>query len=1586
MKKFTLLAICFLALLLIGISGISKGQVLLDENFSYPAGDLITAHGWTAHSGSGTQPITVNSGGLSFPGYIDSGIGNAALADNNGEDDNTTFTAQTSGIVYVAFMVNVTTVSAGYFFHLGGNPIGTTFRGKVFVDATNHFGVSVGSNTGTFASTTFNTGTTYLLVLKYEIVSGTTNDIVSLFIFDTSIPLTEPGTPNVGPLTDGTQSDISPACVALRQYSATQNFLIDGIRVAMSWADVTPAAATPSLSTSVTTLNGFQYLLGAGPSASQTYNLSGSNLSPASGTLTVTGTTHYEVSTNNSTFSNSVTFPYSGSTLSATPVYIRLMTGLALGTYNGENVTNSGGGATTVNVTCSGTVVKAEPTNHATGFAAATGTPSYSTINTTWTDATGGTTPDGYLVKGVTGGYASIVDPVDGIPEADATLVKNIAQGLQLAAFTGLVDNIQYYFKIFPYTNTGSFINYKTNGTVPTATATTTLSPSITYTWQGADGALWTVATNWNPTRSTPAINDILIFTGGGTKTVTNVPTQNVGKIALSANTIINLQSAAASMLTILGVTGTDLDIPAGCALNMNAANAITISLATTATASISGNMTFSSTAATGHRLTGADPGAITFNNGSVFTAGTFFSGNPFGTTSLGSVIFASGSTFFQQAGNNPFGAGQPNSVVVFQTGSLYKVIANATPAFSGRTYANFEMDATGITLTTTGGSPVSMDNLTVTNGTLNFNMTGTPGHLIKGNISVATGGTLNFAPASAGTVTLNGTAAQSISGAGIITNSTNSTLEISNAAGVNLNTSNVTLNGILKLTNGLLSLGSSNLFLGTAATITGTPTASSMIVATGTGQLQKGFATGFTGSYVYPVGDNTAPAEYSPVTLNFTSGTFGAGNYAGVNLVNAKYPTDPNTGSYLRRYWNLTQLAITGFSCNATFQYVTADINGTENQISTALVNPTPFIAYDLANVALHQLTESGLTSFGTYTGTQLPPSVITTAATAIGGTVATLNGTVKANNLSTAVSFEYGLNTGYGTVVTASPATVTGNTVTNVSANLIGLALNTTYHFRVKGINLSGTSNGEDMNFTTTCPIPSAAGSVTGPVNVCSPGTGFVYTVPVIANAANYNWTVPAGAIITAGGNTNSITVSYPAGATSGNVSVYGSSICGNGTASPNLAVTVNAIPVPTITGTSTLCVNSGYYDYTTEANMTGYTWTISPGNIINYGSGTNVITVSWVASGAQWVKVNYTTLGGCTAATSTVKNITVNPLPGPAGTITGIPSVCAGDSGVHYSVASIVNATTYIWNLPAGGTITSGSGTNSIVVSYSITAVSGNITVQGINNCGSGTISAPYPVIVVPLPSAAGTITGNNSVCEGDAGVVYTVSPITNATGYEWTVPTGAIIVNGANTNSITVNFPPPSSSGNITVYGTDFCGNGTVSPNFAVTVKPVPPTPVITASLNTLTSSAAIGNQWYFNGTMISGATGQIYVADQSGDYTCIVTLDGCSSAISNVINIIITGTGDKNIAGTIGVYPNPNDGQFVLAIKGTAAQETTYDLFVVNNLGVKIFELNGLKVKSNFRKNIDLRPAPNGVYTIILKNNDQNVLRKIIVNR
>jgi hypothetical protein len=265
MKTVTRFTTLFAVVLSLGFYNLSSGQVLMDENFAYPAGDLITAHGWSAHSGT-TDPITVNNGGLTFPGYIDSGLGNAALVDGLGEDDNKAFTPQTSGIVYTSFMVKVTNPCNGYFFHFGLSPITTTFRGKVFMNTTNHFGISVGSNTGTFAASTFTPGTTYLLVVKYEIVAGTNNDKVSLFIFDTTIPASEP-VATIGPLTDATMSDINPGTVAIRQFTSTppctENVIIDGIRVGKTWADVFPPIPIPTLSQWSLILLGF-VLLGAG--------------------------------------------------------------------------------------------------------------------------------------------------------------------------------------------------------------------------------------------------------------------------------------------------------------------------------------------------------------------------------------------------------------------------------------------------------------------------------------------------------------------------------------------------------------------------------------------------------------------------------------------------------------------------------------------------------------------------------------------------------------------------------------------------------------------------------------------------------------------------------------------------------------------------------------------------------------------------------------------------------------------------------------------------------------------------------------------------------------------------------------------------------------------------------------------------------------------------------------------------------------------------------------------------------------------------------------------------------------------------
>lgn len=93
--------------------------------------------------------------------------------------------------------------------------------------------------------------------------------------------------------------------------------------------------------------------------------------------------------------------------------------------------------------------------------------------------------------------------------------------------------------------------------------------------------------------------------------------------------------------------------------------------------------------------------------------------------------------------------------------------------------------------------------------------------------------------------------------------------------------------------------------------------------------------------------------------------------------------------------------------------------------------------------------------------------PSATTSAASAVTSTSATLNGSVNPNKESTTYRFDYGLTTSYGS--STPSATVSGNAGKAVSATVGGLQPSTAYHFRLVATNPSGTSNGQDMTFTT-------------------------------------------------------------------------------------------------------------------------------------------------------------------------------------------------------------------------------------------------------------------------------------------------------------------------------------------------------------------------------------------------------------------------------------------------------------------------------------------------------------------------------------
>jgi hypothetical protein len=302
---------------------------------------------------------------------------------------------------------------------------------------------------------------------------------------------------------------------------------------------------------------------------------------------------------------------------------------------------------------------------------------------------------------------------------------------------------------------------------------------AATKAWNNASGGPWTTAGNWTPS-GVPVAGDVIQFGSGGTFTVTAVPALSIQQLLVSNGSAVTLQAGGTNTLTILGGTGTDLSVPSGTQLNVSGTSVLTLALASGATGSIGGAMTFSGAA---HKLDATSVSAVTFGSGATFTQGTGCTGSVFTSTGTANVIlFASGSSFIQMAGANPYGLAAPNSKVNFQSGSLFAFRQNSQPSFSNRTCADFELDFATYNRTSTGADPFTCDNFTMTSGAAHMQLANV---VIKGDLTVAPGATLDFNPTSSATVSMNGTSTQTVVSSGTLTFNSLANLTVNNPGGI---------------------------------------------------------------------------------------------------------------------------------------------------------------------------------------------------------------------------------------------------------------------------------------------------------------------------------------------------------------------------------------------------------------------------------------------------------------------------------------------------------------------------------------------------------------------------------------------------------------------------------------------------------------------------------------------------------------------------------------------------------------------------------------------------------------------------------
>ncbi|MFZ4399455.1 MAG: cohesin domain-containing protein [Bacteroidales bacterium] len=234
----------------------------------------------------------------------------------------------------------------------------------------------------------------------------------------------------------------------------------------------------------------------------------------------------------------------------------------------------------------------------------------------------------------------------------------------------------------------------------------------------------------------------------------------------------------------------------------------------------------------------------------------------------------------------------------------------------------------------------------------------------------------------------------------------------------------------------------------------------------------------------------------------------------------------------------------------------------------------------------------------------------------------------------------------------------------------------------------------------------------------------------------------------------------------------------------------------------------------------------------------------------------RINMPEIGACPSSSFFYYPVMITSLPSAQSVLSVQASISFNASYLNFmdivTTSTLTQGWTFFKNPSNGQIILAGSGTSSfnsagslmyLKFSFKPSFVIGSNAYVNINNIVlnegiplplvdiNGNISGSYPL-------NAGSITGTTNVTQGQQGLVYSIPDIYAATDYIWTLPTGASIISGNNSNTITVNYSNSAVSGNITVKGHNDCGDGGVS-TLGITVVSVPVSSLFTA---------AVSNEW------------------------------------------------------------------------------------------------------------------------------------------
>ena len=361
-----------------------------------------------------------------------------------------------------------------------------------------------------------------------------------------------------------------------------------------------------------------------------------------------------------------------------------------------------------------------------------------------------------------------------------------------------------------------------------------------------------------------------------------------------------------------------------------------------------------------------------------------------------------------------------------------------------------------------------------------------------------------------------------------------------------------------------------------------------------------------------------------------------------------------------------------------------------------------------------------------------------------------------------------------------------------------------------------------------------------------------------------------------------------------------------------------TSKALPCPepiTSSGTTVFCAGqTRTYSIPAVPGATKYGWTVPAGTSINSGQGTTSIAATFGnISGMVCVDAS----NSCETSPVRCLSVSVDPIPNTPGNITGPSSINPGQQSVNYFIASVNGASAYTWAYSGTGlTISSGTGTTSIVVNFTCNATAGNLSVTANSTCGASTASSLAVTVTTSITANAGAnkfggaaIGGSPTAAGGNAIYTYSWSPSSELSSATVANPT-ALCTGSTTTYTVTANDGNSCSATSTVVVTRNF----TVSAGAAKTGgTAIGGSPTATGGNATYTyswspsselSSATVANPT----ALCTGSTTTYTVTANDGN--------SCSATSTVVVTRNLSASAGPNLAGTgsIGGSPTASGGQ------------------------------------------------------------------------